>query len=288
MSFTVDLLIVTGLSGAGKTQAIHALEDIDYFCIDNIPSEMLGQFMQLCEKSAPKSKIAVGVDIRCVSHFGGFDTAKQQLKDMGYNVKTLYLDAADDVLLRRFKENRRKHPLLDEQVTVLQSAIALEREMLSPAMENAEYIIDTSALSTAQFRERIVALFSSDKPSVMSVSVMSFGFKHGIPADADLVFDVRCLPNPHYIKELRPLTGCDERVSGYVFSFDEAVKLLQHIDSLIDYSLPLYEREGKSSLVIAFGCTGGKHRSVSFAERVGKRLKENNAGVTIFHRDYTH
>lgn len=282
----MDLLIVTGLSGAGKTQAIHALEDIGYFCIDNIPSEMLGQFMQLCEKSAPKSRIAVGIDIRCVSHFGGFESAKHQLTDMGYNVKTLYLDAADDVLLRRFKETRRKHPLMDNRVTLLQSAISIEREQLSPAMENAEYVIDTSALSTAQFKERIVALFSNDKPSAMSISVMSFGFKHGIPADADMVFDVRCLPNPHYIKELRPLTGCDERVSGYVFSFEEAQKLLSHINSLIDYSLPLYRREGKADLVIAFGCTGGHHRSVSFAEIVGRRLKETDAGVTIFHRDY--
>ncbi len=282
----MDLLIVTGLSGAGKTQAIHALEDIDYFCIDNIPSEMLGQFISLCEKSAPKSKIAVGIDSRCVSHFGGFESAKSRLVDMGYNVKTLYLDAADDVLLRRFKETRRKHPLLNEQTTLLQSAVSLERAMLSSAKETAEYIIDTSALSTAQFRERIVALFSGDSPSVMSVSVMSFGFKHGIPADADLVFDVRCLPNPHYIKELRPLTGCDERVSSYVFSFEEAQKLLEHIDSLIDYSLPLYEREGKSSIVIAFGCTGGHHRSVSFAERVGKRLSNSRYGASVFHRDY--
>lgn len=284
----MDLLIVTGLSGAGKTQAIHALEDIDYFCIDNIPAEMLGQFMKLCEKSAPERRIAVGIDIRCVSHFGDFNDAKKKLADMGCNVKTLYLDAADDVLIRRFKETRRKHPLMDEKVTLLQSAIALEREALSSAKAGADYHIDTSALSTAQFKERILALFAPDKPFAMSISVMSFGYKYGIPADADLVFDVRCLPNPYYIKELRQLTGCDERVSGYVFSFDEANELLRHYNSLIDFSIPLYEREGKSSLVIAFGCTGGKHRSVSFAERVGRRLIKEKSGVSIFHRDYKH
>lgn len=282
----MDLLIVTGLSGAGKTQVIHALEDIGYFCIDNIPAEMLEQFLHLCEKSDKGAKIAVGMDIRGLSHFGDFSEVKNNLFDKGYNVKILYLDAADDVIIRRFKETRRKHPLVDGTVTVLQSAIMLEREALAPIRESGDYLLDTSALSTAQLRERVVALFSSDKPSAMSVLVMSFGFKYGIPADADLVFDVRCLPNPFYIKELRPLTGCDERVSGYVFGFAEALKLLEHYNSLIDYSLPLYQKEGKTSLVIAFGCTGGCHRSVSFAERVGKRLIENGASTSIFHRDF--
>lgn len=282
----MDMLIVTGLSGAGKTQALHALEDIDYFCIDNIPAEMLEQFIALCKKSGTGSKVAVGMDIRALSHFGDFLGAKRLLSEKGYAVKTLYLDAADEVLIRRFKETRRKHPLMDDATTVLQSAILLERDMLSEAKAAADYFIDTSALSTSQFRERMVALFSNNGPSAMSITVMSFGFKYGIPADADLVFDVRCLPNPHYIKELRPLTGCDERVSGYVFGFGESLELLEHFDSLIDFSLPLYLREGKTSLVVAFGCTGGRHRSVSFAERVGNRLKGVDSSVSIFHRDY--
>ncbi len=282
----MDMLIVTGVSGAGKTQALHALEDIGYFCIDNIPAEMLEQFITLCKKSNNSSKVAVGVDIRTVSHFGDFIETKKILTEKGYAVKTLYLDASDDVLIRRFKETRRKHPLMDDTITVLQSAIMMERGILSGAKASADFFIDTSALSTAQLIERMVALFSKDKPSVMSVLVMSFGFKHGIPADADLVFDVRCLPNPHYIKELRPLTGCDERVSGYVFGFDESLKLAEHFQSLIDYSLPLYAREGKTGLVIAFGCTGGHHRSVAFAERIGNRLKQTDETVSIFHRDF--
>ena len=187
----MDMLIVTGLSGAGKTQTLHALEDIGYFCIDNIPAEMMEQFIALCKKTDNSSKVAVGVDIRTVSHFGDFLETKKLLTQKGYAVKTLYLDASDDVLIRRFKETRRKHPLMDENITVLQSAIIMEREILSGAKAEADYFIDTSALSTAQLIERMVALFSKDKPSVMSVSVMSFGFKHGIPADADLVFDVR-------------------------------------------------------------------------------------------------
>ena len=283
----MDMLIVTGLSGAGKTQTLHALEDIGYFCIDNIPAEMLEQFITLCKKSNNNSKVAVGVDIRTVSHFGDFVETKKLLTQKGYSVKTLYLDASDDVLIRRFKETRRKHPLMDDTVTVLQSAIILEREILSGAKAGADYFIDTSALSTAQLIERIVALFSADKPSAMSVLVMSFGFKHGIPADADLVFDVRCLPNPHYIKELRPLTGTDERVSGYVFGFDESEKLYEHYRSLIEYSMPLYCKEGKTSLVIAFGCTGGHHRSVAFAEKLGGFLKLADDTVSIFHRDIT-
>jgi len=282
----MDMLIVTGLSGAGKTQTLHSLEDIGYFCIDNIPAEMLEQFIVLFKKNNDNSKIAVGMDIRAVSHFGEFVATKKMLTEKGYSVKTLYLDASDDVLIRRFKETRRKHPLMDDKVTVLQSAIMTEREALSEAKAAADYFIDTSMLSTSQLKERIVALFSVDRPSAMSVTVMSFGFKHGIPADADIVFDVRCLPNPHYIEELRPLTGCNNKVSGYVFGFEESQKLLEHYDSLIDFSLPLYEREGKTSLVIAFGCTGGHHRSVAFAEKIGNRLKKFDDTVSVFHRDH--
>lgn len=282
----MDFLIVTGLSGAGKSQAAHALEDIGYFCIDNIPVELLEQFVSICEKSNRHCKNAVVMDIRSFSYFGDFNETKKKLLDLGYNVRTLYLDASDDVLIRRFKETRRKHPLMDGSIKVLQEAIVLERNALEHAREHADYIIDTSALSTSQLKERIVALFFPKNSNSMAITVMSFGFKYGIPVDADLVFDVRCLPNPHYISDLRPLTGCDERVSNYVFSFEEANKLLLHYDTLIDYSIPLYVREGKSSLVIAFGCTGGRHRSVSFAERIGKRLKNNDETITVMHRDY--
>ncbi len=282
----MDFLIITGLSGAGKSQAVHALEDIGYFCIDNIPAELLEQFIALCQTSARHDKYAVVVDIRSNCYFDNFSETKKKFTDRGYNVRTLFLDSADEVLIRRFKETRRKHPLMDDSVNVLQQAILLERKALSPVRACADYLIDTSTLSSSQLKERIVSLFFSKSSNAMAITIMSFGFKYGIPADADIVLDVRCLPNPHYIQELRPLTGCDERVSGYVFSFEESNGLLDSYNAMIDYSLPLYVREGKSSLVIAFGCTGGKHRSVSFAERLYKRLKENNDSVLVLHRDY--
>lgn len=282
----MDFLIITGLSGAGKSQAVHALEDIGYFCIDNIPAELLEQFIALCQTSARHDKYAVVVDIRSCSYFDDFSETKKKFTDKGYNVRTLYLDAADEVLIRRFKETRRKHPLMDDSVKVLQQAIMLERKAMSPLHACADYLIDTSTLSTSQLKERIVSLFFSKSSNAMAITVMSFGFKYGIPADADIVLDVRCLPNPHYIQELRPLTGCDKRVSDYVFSFEESNGLLARYNDMIDYSLPLYVREGKSSLVIAFGCTGGRHRSVSFAERVGKRLKESRDSLLVLHRDY--
>lgn len=282
----MDFLIITGLSGAGKSQAVHALEDIGYFCIDNIPAELLEQFIALCQTTDRHDKYAVVVDIRSSCYFDNFSETKKKFTDKGYNVRTLYLDAADEVLIRRFKETRRKHPLMDDSVKVLQEAIMLERKALSPLGECADYLVDTSALSTSQLKERIVSLFFSKSSNAMAITVMSFGFKYGIPADADIVLDVRCLPNPHYIQELRPLTGCDKRVSDYVFSFEESNGLLARYDDMIDYSIPLYVREGKSSLVIAFGCTGGRHRSVSFAERVGKRLKENHDSLLVLHRDY--
>ncbi|MFV0498168.1 MAG: RNase adapter RapZ [Candidatus Fimivivens sp.] len=282
----MDFLIITGLSGAGKSQAVHALEDIGYFCIDNIPDELLEQFITLCQTSARYDKYAVVVDIRSCCYFEGLKKTKQVFTDKGYNVRTLYLDAADEILIRRFKETRRKHPLMDDSVKVLQEAIMLERKEMSPLRECADFLIDTSALSSAQLKERIVSLFFFKSSNTMAVTIMSFGFKYGVPVDADIVLDVRCLPNPHYIQALRPLTGCDKRVSDYVFSFEEANGLMAHYNAMLDYALPLYIREGKSNLVIAFGCTGGRHRSVSFAEQLEKRLKERHDPVLILHRDY--
>ena len=282
----MDFLIVTGLSGAGKSQAVHALEDIGYFCIDNIPAELLDEFIALCQTSARHDKYAVVIDIRSLYYFDDCGVTKKKFTDKGYNVSMLYLDASDEVLIRRFKETRRKHPLMDDSVKVLQEAIMRERKAMSPLRECADYLIDTSTLSTSQLRERMVSLFFAKSSEAMAVTVMSFGFKYGVPADADIVLDVRCLPNPHYIESLRPLTGCDARVSDYVFSFEEARGLLTHYDAMLDYALPLYMREGKSSLVIAFGCTGGRHRSVSFAERLGHRLMESRDAVLILHRDY--
>lgn len=288
----MEFLMVTGLSGAGKTQTVHALEDIGYFCVDNIPADLMADFFALCERTrrlpgAPEAndRFAVVVDLRSHSCFGHFDLLFADLLQRGYRVRILYLDAGDDVLLRRFQETRRRHPLMDETVGLLQQAIARERALLEPVRSRADYLIDTSALSPRQLRERVVALFSNRQGANMSVSVMSFGFKRGLPADADLVFDVRCLPNPYYIDSLRPLTGCEAPVAEYVFGFEQAQALLHRYIALLEYSLPLYRQEGKSSLVIAFGCTGGQHRSVAFAERVGKRLQQLDDTVRVWHRD---
>lgn len=282
----MEILIVTGLSGAGKSQAVHTLEDIGFFCIDNIPASHAGRIVELCEQANHHGRYALVMDIRSRVNFKDFDNTKEAFLRFGHTVKVLYLEAADEVLMRRYKETRRKHPLMVEGASLLQEAIVAERRIIEPARANADYVIDTSMLSSAQLRERVLSLFAQENEGALSVTAMSFGFKYGIPADADLVFDVRCLPNPYYIAELRPLTGCDQRVRDYVFGFSEANELLKHINSLLDYSLPLYMREGKSSLVIAFGCTGGQHRSVSFAEVVGKKLLQQYPQTAILHRDY--
>ena len=281
----MDLLIVTGLSGAGKTQAIHALEDIDYFCIDNIPAEMLGQFMKLCEKSAPERRIAVGIDIRCVSHFGDFNDAKKKLADMGCNVKTLYLDAADDVLIRRFKETRRKHPLEEAAGGDLSKAIDAEMTLLTDIRACADYIIDSSLLTSRQLQEQVSGLFLENPSDRMLVSCMSFGFMYGVPGEADLVFDVRCLPNPFYVPELKKLTGLDEAVRDFVMKYPQSVEFEKKIFDMAEFLLPLYVSEGKSRLVIAFGCTGGKHRSVTLASHVYKTVVNLGYKAKITHRD---
>lgn len=282
----MEILIVTGLSGAGKSQAVHTLEDIGFFCIDNIPSSHAQKIVELCEQANHHGRYALVMDIRSRANFKGFDNTKESFLKEGHAVKVLYLDAADEVLMRRYKETRRKHPLMVEGISLLQEAIVAERKLIEPARANADYVIDTSMLSSSQLRERVLSLFAQENEGALAITVISFGFKYGIPADADLVFDVRCLPNPYYISELRPLTGCDEKVRDYVFGFNQAQELLQNINSLLDCSLPLYKQEGKSSLTIAFGCTGGQHRSVSFAEVVGRRIMQQYPQAAIIHRDY--
>lgn len=281
----MDFLIVTGVSGAGKSQTVHTLEDIGYFCIDNIPANLAEPFFDLCRKTNGQRKYAAVIDVRSHSISGDFRRVYDTLVGKGDRVKILYLDAADDVLLRRFQETRRRHPLLDDTTLSVATAIARERDLLAEIRELADYRIDTSLLGTAQLRERLVALFAEKNDAAMAITVLSFGFKHGLPVDADLVFDVRCLPNPYYIPTLRPLTGMDVPVREYVFSFPEAQQLLRQYRSLLELSIPLYRKEGKSSLVIAFGCTGGHHRSVSFAEVIGAELAKTQGETLILHRD---
>ncbi len=283
----MEFIIITGLSGAGKSNALHALEDIGYYCVDNIPPMLLSTLYTLCETSndSRMQKVAVVVDIR-----GGevFDSLFDQLKtfdEAGKRYKILFLDAKSDILLIRYKETRRKHPLADGISVSTDDAVKLERELLKPVKAHADFVIDTSYMAIKQLKERVTTLFAENAGDSLIVTCMSFGFKYGIPLEADLLFDVRCLPNPFYVKELKPLTGLDEAVREYVLKFDETQQYIERLLSLLDYSVPLYRAEGKSELVIAVGCTGGKHRSVTLARLLNSHFIENGQKSTIHHRD---
>lgn len=281
----MDYLIVTGSSGAGKTLAVHALEDLGYFCIDNIPAGMLAPFAHLALEHNELDRVAMVLDVR------GFHTAQQvqnslqQLRQEGVRYRTLFLDAGDEVLERRYKETRRRHPLSIQLDIPTSQAIRLEREIMRPLFEQADYIVDTSLLSTAQLRGRIVGLFSQKGQGAMALNILSFGFKYGQPKEADIVFDVRCLPNPFYVPALKPLTGLDQEVVDYVMQSEASQGLLRRMQDLVGYSLPLYVQEGKSQLTIAVGCTGGKHRSITFARKLAEYVQQLGYHPTVQHRD---
>lgn len=282
----MDFLIVTGMSGAGKSNAADCLEDVGYYCVDNIPPMLIPSLVELSKRGNTEiNKIAIVTDIRGGELFKDIEKVAQQMKDDGTNFKILFLDASTEELLRRYKENRRSHPLSTSQNLTIDEAIASERATLKSVRNIADYIIDTTHLSPISLKEQIINIFLESAAGGLRVQCMSFGFKYGPVADADLVFDVRCLPNPFYIDDLRLLTGLDEAVSSYVMSFEESKQTFNKISDLIDYMLPLYLSEGKSRLVVAFGCTGGKHRSVTFAEGLAKHLKEKGNNVHINHRD---
>lgn len=284
----MEFIIITGLSGAGKSVAMRNLEDIDFYCVDNIPPILIPTFYELCEKSGDikMQHVAVVIDIRVGDTFDKVFDSLDTLRQQNKNYKILFLDAANDTLLRRFRETRRKHPLSDSYLGSTEDAVNLERRLLRPLKERADYVIDTSLLSTTQLKERITALFMGDASLGMTINCMSFGFKYGMPSEADLLFDVRCLPNPFYIPELKPLTGLDEQVFDYVMKWEQSKGFAERMINLIDFSLPLYLKEGKSQLVVAIGCTGGKHRSVTLTRVLYKHLTEDDQHkVTIHHRD---
>ena len=282
----MEFVIVTGLSGAGKSRAVDALEDIGFYCVDNIPPTLIATFYDLCRQSKEHfSRVAVVTDIRGGDMFDSLFSVLDKMRNEGKFYKILFLDARDEVLCRRYKETRRRHPLAENQLGSVPQAVKLERQILKPVRERADYIIDTSLISPAQLKERISGLFLQDSSSSLAVNCMSFGFKYGAPAEADLVFDVRCLPNPFYIEELKNLTGLDEPVRKYVMQSDATKGFVEHFLSLIDYMIPLYRVEGKSQLVIAIGCTGGKHRSVTLAQLLYNHLMEQNERVSVHHRD---
>ena len=280
------LLIVTGLSGAGKSLAMNALEDIGFFCMDNIPASLLAKLVELSLQSENSmQKIAVVLDIRGGKSSEEILNALQQLRRQDVSFKILFLDAQVHVLERRYKETRRRHPISIASQVSIDEALRQERLILEPLYAMADYKIDTSLLSTAQLKDRIVSLFVDKSSDAMTLNIMSFGFKYGVPREADIVYDVRCLPNPFYIPELKGKTGNDHEVSDYVMQFEESQKLLEHLQALLDYSLPLYVKEGKSQLTIAIGCTGGKHRSITFANLLAEHFKQKGYHPVLEHRD---
>lgn len=281
----MSIVIITGLSGAGKSNALRFFEDAGYYCIDNMPPELLESVIRyILNSENAVRRFAVAVDIRSGDFFSRFKESVDKLqKAPDVELRTLFLDADDDVLVRRYKETRRRHPLDGGASGNLYKAIALEREATLGAKEIADYYIDTTSTSIASFKQRMTALFQGEKTDML-VSVISFGYKYGIPKDADLVFDVRCLPNPFYIPELKHKTGLDDEVYDYVMNCDEADEIFNRLSSMIEYLLPLYVSEGKTGLVVAFGCTGGKHRSVSFARRLSEYLSGIGKNIRTEHR----
>ncbi len=283
---SMELLIVTGMSGAGKSQAANVLEDIGYYCVDNIPPAIIPAFVELSSRGGDLlSKIAIVTDMRGGVLFGEIDEVLKNLRNNHIGYKILFLDASDDVLKRRYKENRRKHPLADGIDMSVTAAIARERELLSKFRLLADYVVDTSHISIAQLKVQLSNIFCGSVSNVMKIQCRSFGFKYGSDSEADLLIDVRCLPNPFYVEELKTKTGLDKSVRDYVMDSDESREFLNRLLSFIDCSVPLYAKEGKSQLIISIGCTGGKHRSVTFAELVGRHLAKENYNCSIHHRD---
>jgi len=283
----MEFVIVTGMSGAGKSRTINALEDIDFYCVDNMPVRLLPKIAELCiESSKKKTRVAVVCDSRGGEFFNDFFVSLEELKNQGFQYKILFLDCADNVLIKRYKESRRKHPLMEEGENMsIEECILKERELLNPVKQRADFLIDTTFFAVTQIKEQMVSLFLGDVKLGLTVRCISFGFKYGSPSEADLVFDVRCLPNPFYVETLRHLTGLDEEVRDYVLKWPQTMGFTERFIDMIDYLLPLYINEGKSQLVVAIGCTGGKHRSVALTQLLFEHLMSKELKATVHHRD---
>lgn len=283
----MQFVIVTGVSGSGKSTVVNVLEDMGYYCIDNMPPELISKFADITTGTSASmiEKVAFVTDIRGGNFFSHlYDTIKE-LQSEHMNLKVLFLDASDEVIIRRYKETRRKHPLDAQMKGNISKAIQVERDMLANVKGISDYFIDSSFLSANQLKEKVKNMFLADDDEFMQIDITSFGFKYGPMREADLVFDVRCLPNPYYVDELRPKTGLCTEVSGYVMKFEQSIQLKEKLEDLMDFLIPLYKKEGKSQLIIAFGCTGGKHRSVTFAENMMKYLSKKHHKVRVSHRD---
>jgi len=281
----ISVLVVSGLSGSGKSVAVKAFEDLGYFCVDNLPPSLLPTFANLCAQAdTGMSRIAVVLDVREREFFPQIFSNVQKLREQGHDVRILFLESSEEALLRRYNETRRKHPLA-ESISVLEG-IRLETQMLRDIREQADEIIDTSEYTPHQLRDLLITRYGSrDRQKSPTISIISFGYKHGLPYNADLVFDVRFLPNPHFVEELRPLTGQHPKVRDYVLSPETSQTFLQRLYDLISYLLPFYEKEGKTYLTIALGCTGGKHRSVSIGESLKSLIDQLGYATILYHRD---
>lgn len=282
----MEFLLITGMSGAGKSQAMKVMEDMNYYCMDNLPPVLLTKFAELCfESKRGIDKVAVVVDIRSGEFFDHLFKGLEELESNGASYKILFLDASDNVLIQRYKELRRPHPLNPDGSII--RGIEEERELLYEVKRRADYIIDTSNLTLGMLKEEMYNIFlEGEKTRNISISVNSFGFKHGTLLDGDLVFDVRFIPNPFYIPELRDFTGENENVRDYVFSWPETSEFINKIIDTLEFLIPYYIREGKSQLILGIGCTGGVHRSVAIANKIGEILRENGHRVAVGHRDY--
>lgn len=282
----MEIVIVSGLSGSGKTQAMRALEDLGYFCVDNLPPTLIPKFAEACGKGSEKvQKVALAIDIRGGEFFDDIYESFNYLSKQEYNYEVLFIEANDDVLVKRYKESRRKHPLAPDGRII--KGVDSERKKLSRVRDRANNIINTSKLTARELKQKITEIYGKEGQleTELAITVLSFGFKYGIPVDSDLVFDVRFLPNPFYIRELKPFAGTDKEIKDYVFSFDETNKFVDKLVDMLTFLIPNYKKEGKRQLIISIGCTGGRHRSVAIANKIYEVLKEKSFTVNIDHRD---
>lgn len=277
-----NLVIISGLSGSGKSTAVNVLEDLGYYCVDNIPPTLLPPFIELCENSDKDiNKVALVIDIRERVSFDSAPTVIEEFKKKGYPVDMIFLESSDQTLIKRYKETRRKHPLSDDGNII--EGISKEREMLEKLKKLSNYTIDTSELNVHELSEIIKNKFNKTSSQDILLNIISFGFKHGIPNDADMIFDVRFLPNPHFIEDLKDLNGTDNEVIDYIMNKEEAAIFIERMTEFLDYLVPNYEKEGKSYLTIAIGCTGGKHRSVAITGKLAEHFK--HLSPVTRHRD---
>ena len=284
----MEFLIITGMSGAGKSQAANTLEDLGWYCIDNMPALLIPKFAEIYSSTpAKQGKVAFVVDIRGEVEFDSLFARLDELKLQNFNCRTIYMDCADEVIISRYKYTRRAHPLVAAKNITISDALKLERQLLETAKLHADYVIDTTKLSPAQLKEKIAGIVQTGAVHELFVTCMSFGFKHGAASEADLVFDVRCFPNPYYYEELKSHNGLEAPVRDFVFSHKETNVFMDKLYDMIDYLLPLYSNEGKAQLIIAIGCTGGKHRSVAITEALASHIRKSGYRTLTIHRDIT-